>query len=87
MKIAVSHYKKSDKELFVNGGSIHVDGEYLVIKSFFRKIAMFSIDDVKHRKLSDELTFKALELYDNNQSYVLLLTKANYFKLCEVLKI
>lgn len=87
MKIPVSHYKKSDKELFVNGGSVHIDSQYLILESFFRKIALFSIDDVKCRKLPDELIFKALELYDNNQSYVLLLTKTNYFKLCEALKI
>ena len=87
MKIAVSHYKNSDKELFVNGGSIYIDGKYLVLKSFFRKIALFNIDDVKYRKLPDELTFKALEVYDNGQSYVLLLTKPNYFKLCEIIKI
>ena len=85
MKIAVSHYKKSDKELFVNGGNLYINGEKLVLKYFFKKIATFNIDKINFKKLPDEFLFKVVEIYDYDKSYVLLLTKANYFKLTKTL--
>ncbi len=83
LKIPVNHYKKSDKELFVNGGSLHIDGEKLVLKSVFKKIAVFHFDEMKLKKLSDEFLFKSVQISDYEKSYVLLLTKSNYSNLSE----
>lgn len=80
VKIAVSHYKKSSKELYMNGATLYINENEIVLKSLFKKIAIFKIDSVKYRGLADELPFKSVELSDDKKSYVLLFSKTNYLK-------
>ncbi len=87
VKIPVNHYKETDKDLFINGGSLYVSDCDLVLKSLFGKKAVFSLDKVKCRNLPDEFFLKAVELSDGNKSFVLLLIKPNYLKLCEIIRL
>lgn len=83
MRINVSHYKRAGKELFVNGGTLHIKNFKIVLKNMFITVAVFDTDAVKINILPDELFYKATEISDNKKSYILLFDKLNYKKLCE----
>lgn len=85
MKIRVSHYKKSCKELFWNGGTLHIDNDEIVLKNLLKKVAVFKLGYVKYRVLPDEWTFKATEIFDDEKSYIFLFYKRNYLKFLKVL--
>ncbi len=85
MKIFVSHYKKSENELFRNGGNLYVDNDEIVLKNLLKKVAVFKLGHVKYRDHPDELFFKAVELFDEEKSYIFLFYKRSYLKFIRVL--
>ena len=86
MKIRVSHYQKSGKELFWNGGTLHIKNSKIILKNFFKTVAVFDIDKVKIKNLPDEISYKTVEISDGEKEYILLFTKSNYRKFHENLK-
>ncbi len=85
MKIPVSHYKKSEKEHFWNGGTLYIKNSKIILKNLFVTVYVFNTDKVKVKTLPDEFLFKSVEISDGEKSYTLLFTKSNYQKLSDSL--
>ena len=83
MEFYVSHYKRSDKELYVNGGTLYVKNSKIVLKNMFITVAVFDMSKIIIKSLPDELLYKSLEFSDDKKSYVLLFNRFNYKKLSE----
>lgn len=87
MKIPVSHYKKSQKDFFWNGGSLNFKNSNIILKNLFKTIEVFNVDKVKFKALPDELLFKSVEISDGEKSYTLLFSKSNYKKLSDLVNL
>ena len=86
MKINVSHYKKTGKEFFWNGGTLYIKNSKIILKNLFKTVAVFDAYMVKFITLPDELLYKTVKISDGEKGYILLFTKSNYRKLYESLK-
>lgn len=86
MKIDVSHYKKSDKQLFWNGGTLYIENSKIILKNLFKTVAVFDAYRVEIKTLSDEFLYKTVEISDGEKDYILLFRKSNHRKLYESLK-
>ena len=87
MKIPVSHYKKSSKEFFWNGGTLYIKNSKIILKNCFLTVTVFDAQKVEIIVLPDELQYKSIELSDDKSTYILLIKKANYRKLSEILNV
>lgn len=83
MKIIVNYYKKSDKHLYRNGARLLVDENKVILKDIFRNIFELNTADVKFRILPGQFLYSSVELFNDEVSYELLLTKRNERKLLE----
>ena len=87
MKIYVSHYKKSGKQLFCNGGTLYIKSSKIILKNLFITVVAFDADKVKIKALPGELLYKSIEFTDGIKSYIFLFDKVNYRKLSECLNL
>ena len=82
MKININHYKKSDRELYHNGGQLYLNTDKIIFKRF-KIIFEMDTDEAFCRVLPGEGFWSSVELFSKDESYTLLVTKRNQAKIVD----
>lgn len=81
IKIRVAHYRNMKKTMYVNGGTLIISENEIILKCFFVKVAVFDKSDLHWSVIRDEAwSFKRLMLADSQKSYECLFYKKDFEK-------
>ena len=81
MKIGVSHYKDLKGNFYVNGGSLLLCDDEIVLKWVWKRIASFDRRTLEVDVLPNHLMYKVVKMSDGKESFEIMLTKKNFDKL------
>lgn len=81
MKIGVAHYKDLKGNFYVNGASLFICDDEIVLKGIWKRIASFDRGTLEVDVLPNHLMYKVVKMSDGNESFEIMLTKKNFDKL------
>ena len=87
MKFTVSHYKKANSALFVNGGRLTVTDTEYVLKCLFWTVARFSIDNVYIHRIPNYAFFNGIRIVGKTGSFDLYFYPSTAKRLFALLKL
>ena len=78
-QIKIAHYKRIDRTMYRNGGRLLLDDTTLVLKNWFRKIAVFDKVALTLKVLPKHIMgYRAIILSDTDKAYECLLWGQEY---------
>ena len=78
-QIKIAHYKRTDRTMYWNGGKLLVDDTTLVLKNWFRTIALFDKASLTLKVLPKQIMgYRVAILSDADKAYECLLWGQEY---------
>lgn len=81
-KINVAHYKKTDANMYWNGGKILIYDTEVVLKNFFKRVAVFDKRTLEIKELlNDTMGYRVVEISDADKSFECMFFSKDFEKL------
>lgn len=79
LKLSVHYCRKTSGELWVNGGSLLLTDENIILKSMWGK-AVFSYQNIHYEEIPQEklLFLEAVRIYNSEFDYIIKIPKISY---------